>query len=83
MSGFGPVDYVVTGQEFDIELSVIGSPVLYRGADVAPIVVSRFLPKEWLCEFCGRANKLDQIQCGSCGWYRGLITDVVKEAGLW
>jgi len=70
-------------QEWHMELSGIGYPTWMAGSQVASTIASRFLPHEWVCEYCGRANGMGQCQCGSCGWYRGLIADVVKEAGIW
>lgn len=69
--------------EWDIELNGIGAMTWIRGSEIAPMIAARFLPQEWQCEYCERANPIKAYQCGSCGWYRGLIADVVKEAGIW
>lgn len=56
---------------------------VYQGVNMAKRIAARFLPQEWVCKFCERANPIDQYQCQSCGWYRGIIADVVQEMGIW
>ena len=69
--------------EWEMNLRGLGIPEWKPGYDIAPGIVSRFLPQSWQCEYCGRANPTKEYQCGSCGWYRGLIADVCQEAGIW
>jgi hypothetical protein len=73
----------IVEQEWDITLAGIGSFTFTKGVDMAKKIAKRFLPQEWVCKFCGRANPVDQYQCQSCGWYRGIIADVVQEMGIW
>ena len=68
---------------WNMELQGVGKPEWTYGGDLAPSIAARFLPQEWECEYCGRANYLKYQQCQSCGWYRGLIVDVAQEAGVW
>lgn len=68
---------------WDMQLQGLGRPIWTHGGDLAPGIAARFLPQEWECEYCGRANYLKYQQCQSCGWYRGLIIDIAQEAGVW
>ena len=74
---------IPTRPEWNIDLRGRGDLTLTQGGDVAFEIAKRILPREWQCEYCGRANSIKAQQCGSCGWYRGLITDVVQECGVW
>ena len=78
-----PLRTVNSKLSWNMNLRGIGNPTWQMGGDLAPGIVTRFLPEEWACEYCGRANSLKQQQCQSCGWYRGLIIDVAQEAGIW
>ncbi len=75
--------FISTRSGWSMELQGTGSPTWTYGGDLAPGIAARILPQEWECEYCGRANDLKRQQCQSCGWYRGLIVDVVQEAGVW
>lgn len=68
---------------WDMNLQGIGRPEWRLGSDLAPGIVARFLPEEWECEYCGRANPIKEQQCGSCGWYRGVFVEVANELGVW
>lgn len=70
-------------QSWDLTLSGIGGFAFMQGVNMAKRIAARFLPQEWVCKFCERANPIDQYQCQSCGWYRGIIADVVQEMGIW
>ncbi len=70
-------------EEWELTLSGIDRFTLTKGVDMAKMIAARFLPQEWVCKFCERANSVDQYQCQSCGWYRGIIADVVQEMGIW
>lgn len=75
--------YLPAQLEWNMELRGIGKPTWQHGGELAPGIVARFLPQEWECQYCGRANLLKYQQCQSCGWYRGLFVDVAQEAGVW